>query len=89
MHGAELHERPVAAPVHHGGSRLEAMNAHRIEHELEHQVGAFLEHPRAPEGRSDREAPLGGAESGLGLTDLEDPDGSVEPVQRDGEAGQL
>src|SRR6185436_16816735 len=86
LHRADLAERTVAAPVADRGPRLETMHTDLFEREPDQQLGAFLEHAGAPVRRSDRKAPLGRAEAGLQLTQLEDPDRRVVAGERHGEA---
>src|SRR6185436_3769761 len=62
------------------------MHPERLEGEIEDQFRAILKHAGAPERGADGEAPLGRAEPGLGLADLEDPDGRVEAAERDRKA---
>ena len=56
-----------------------------FEREVDDERRGVEEDPRAPERRADREAPLGRAEPGLELADLEDPDSRVHVVRHDRE----
>src|SRR4051812_47411 len=48
LHCADLAERAVATPVVDRGPRLQAMHTDLFERETHQQLGAFLEHARAP-----------------------------------------
>src|SRR5262249_49940722 len=74
LDAADFLERAVAASVRHGGARLEAVHAERVEGEPQDELGGVLEHARAPEGRSNREPPLGGVEIAADVAHLEDAD---------------
>src|SRR6185436_1864929 len=89
LHRADLHQRAVAAAVLHGGPRLEATDADRVEGELEHQFRAGFEHARAPEVRADGETPLRRVEPRAEIAHLEDADGRVVALHRHGEARVL
>ena len=80
-------QRAVAAAVLHRRARFQPMHADRLEREVEHQLGAFLNTPVPQNGDPMRKAPLGRAEARLELAHLEDPDGGVEALERDREAG--
>src|SRR6185436_14043864 len=77
---------PVAAPVLHGRSRFEPVNANRLECESNHELSSLLEYSSAPVRGTDGESPLRGAEARLGLANLEDPDRCVRTLERDGKA---
>src|SRR5262249_17902766 len=87
LNGANLPERAVPAAVPHRRARLEPVDAHRFERELDYPLSPFLEHTGSPVGRSDRESPLCRLEAGLQLAELEDADRRIRSINRHGEAG--
>src|SRR3954452_11192715 len=86
LHRAQFLERAIAAAILDGGARFEPMHAERLEHELQDELRAFVEHTGSPERGAERKSPLSVFEILPKVAYLEDADRGVETVERDREA---
>ena len=77
---------PFPRPFFSAARASSRCDAEHVEREIHHQLRAVHEHPRAPELRRQREAPLRRPERRLERAHLEDPDRRVRPVRHDREA---